>query len=60
MAVDTSQNPPTYTPFITGWLEPSGSPWGRPVDLTFAPDGAMFISDDHAGVVYRLTYQGEH
>lgn len=60
MAVDLSQDPPTYTPFITGWQQPDGTPWGRPVDLTFASDGSMFISDDHAGVVYRLSYQGEH
>jgi glucose/arabinose dehydrogenase len=42
--------------FIHGWLLDSGSSAGRPVDLIFGPeDGALYISDDKAGVVYRVT-----
>ena len=41
---------------IYGWLLDSGSPVGRPVDLIFGPeDGALYISDDQAGVIYRVT-----
>ena len=29
---------------------------GRPVDVAVGPDGALYISDDYAGVVYRVTY----
>jgi glucose/arabinose dehydrogenase len=43
--------------FIDGWLGPDGSVSGRPVDLEELPDGSLLISDDHAGVVYRVTYQ---
>lgn len=43
--------------FITGWLRPDGSKLGRPVDLTFGPDGALYISDDKANVIYRVTKQ---
>ena len=25
----------------------------------FGPDGAMYVSDDQAGVIYRVTYQRE-
>jgi len=39
--------------FITGWLV-DGNIYGRPVDIVFDKDGAMFISDDKAGVIYRL------
>jgi glucose/arabinose dehydrogenase len=39
--------------FITGWLTPAGLQ-GRPVDLLIKDDGVMFISDDQAGVVYRI------
>lgn len=46
----------SYTPFITGWLAPDGSVSGRPVDLLQLPDGSMLISDDKAGVIYRVTY----
>ena len=30
--------------------------WGRPVGIAVGPDGAMYVSDDTAGVVYRITY----
>ena len=42
--------------FIHGWLLDDGSSVGRPVDLIFGPgDGALYISDDKAGVIYRVT-----
>lgn len=41
--------------FITGWLGPDKKKvYGRPVDLKFGPDGALYISDDTAGIIYRL------
>ena len=39
--------------FITGWLTPSGA-LGRPVDLVIKNNGEIYISDDKAGVVYRV------
>jgi glucose/arabinose dehydrogenase len=47
--------PPHYEVFAEGWLE-GGRAWGRPVDLQVMPDGALLVSDDRAGVVYRITY----
>ncbi|MDQ6694278.1 MAG: PQQ-dependent sugar dehydrogenase [Chloroflexota bacterium] len=41
--------------FATGWLEGTGS-WGRPVDPLAAPDGSLLLTDDAAGVVYRIYY----
>lgn len=38
--------------FMTGWLQENGTAWGRPVDLEFAPNGWLFISDDKAGQIY--------
>ena len=43
--------------FIDGWLGKDGSVSGRPVDLEELPDGSLLISDDHAGLIYRVTYQ---
>jgi len=40
--------------FITGWLREDGSVLGRPVDIMVEPGGVMYITDDRAGVVYRL------
>ncbi len=48
----------SYQPFVDGWLRPGGSAWGRPVDVLVMPDGAMLVSDDHAGAVYRVTWRG--
>lgn len=43
--------------FITGWLNDHGA-WGRPVDVVFGRDGALYVSDDRAGLIYRITYSG--
>lgn len=46
-------------PFANGWLDDATQKvWGRPVDVLVLPDGSMLISDDHANVIYRITYQG--
>lgn len=42
--------------FITGWLDGEDY-WGRPVDLVVGPDGALYLSDDFAGTVYRITHE---
>jgi len=43
--------------FAEGWLQ-GESVWGRPVDLEVMPDGSLLVSDDHAGVIYRIAYRG--
>jgi len=43
--------------FAEGWLQ-NESAWGRPVDLEVMPDGSLLVSDDHAGVIYRIAYRG--
>src|SRR3989338_8015056 len=41
--------------FITGWIsENNKKVYGRPVDLKFGLDGALYISDDAAGIIYKL------
>lgn len=47
----------TYEVFAEGWLQ-GGSAWGRPVDVLVMPDGGLLVSDDRAGVVYRISYAG--
>lgn len=41
--------------FATGWLN-NNKAWGRPVDVAIGPDGALFISDDRSGYIYRISY----
>jgi glucose/arabinose dehydrogenase len=45
-----------YDVFATGWLQGT-SAWGRPVDILVMPDGALLVSDDKAGAVYRISYK---
>lgn len=43
--------------FATGWLNnASNEAWGRPVDVITGPDGAIYVSDDRAGYIYRISY----
>lgn len=43
-------------PFVSGWLRPDQGAWGRPADVLVMPDGALLVSDDRAGAIYRITY----
>lgn len=45
----------SYEPFAQGWLQ-GDEAWGRPVDVIVARDGALLVSDDGAGVIYRIDY----
>ncbi len=49
--------PADVSDFITGWLSENGA-WGRPVDVAFGPEGALYVSDDRAGIIYRIVYKG--
>ncbi len=42
--------------FVDGWLQ-DGEAWGRPVDTLQMPDGSLLVSDDYAGVIYRISYR---
>lgn len=43
--------------FAVGWLdEETGEASGRPVGLAVGPDGALFVSDDKGGFIYRIIY----
>lgn len=46
-----------YEDFASGFLnKETNTAWARPVDLIFAPDGSMLVSDDLAGTVFRISY----
>lgn len=48
-----------YETFAEGWLNhETQEAWGRPVDVLVMPDGSMLVSDDKAGIVYRIVYNG--
>ena len=45
----------SYEEFATGWLQ-GETYWGRPVDILVMNDGSLLVSDDHAGMIYRISY----
>jgi len=46
----------SYEPFAEGGLK-GETVLGRPVDIQQMPDGSLLVSDDHAGVIYRISYE---
>ncbi|MBC8164216.1 MAG: sugar dehydrogenase [Roseiflexaceae bacterium] len=53
---DAARNAPgAQVDLVTGWLnDATQDAWGRPVDSAVAPDGAIYLSDDAAGAIYKL------
>jgi glucose/arabinose dehydrogenase len=48
-----------YEDFLTGFVRPDGKVWGRPVGVTVASDGSLFVTDDGSGSIWHVTYTGK-
>ncbi|MGE5707083.1 MAG: PQQ-dependent sugar dehydrogenase [Bacteroidota bacterium] len=48
--------PTGWKDFATGFLR-NGEAWGRPVDVLVARDGALLVSDDKGGRIFRISYR---
>jgi glucose/arabinose dehydrogenase len=48
-----------YEDFMTGFVVNDSSVWGRPVGVTVAHDGALLVSEDGNGTIWRISYRGE-
>lgn len=46
-----------YEDFLVGFVTPEGQVWGRPVGVTVAKDGALLVTDDGSGTVWRVQYE---
>ncbi len=55
VTLDKDRKAVSYKVFAEGWLQGRRS-WGRPVDVLVMPDGALLVSDDKAGAIYRISY----
>ncbi len=45
------------TPFMTGFADPAANTfWGRPTYFLQMPDGALLVSDEQLGAIYRISY----
>jgi glucose/arabinose dehydrogenase len=58
LPLDENQVAGPVEDFAVGWLdEDTGQATGRPVGLAIGPDGALYISDDKGGLIYRVSHQ---
>ena len=48
-----------YEDFLTGFTTPDGHVWGRPVGVTVANDGSLFVTDDGSGTIWHVSYTGQ-
>ena len=48
-----------YEDFLTGFTISNTDVWGRPVGVTVTPDGALLVSDDVGGTIWRVNYHGD-
>ena len=48
-----------YEDFLTGFTTPDGKVWGRPVGVTVANDGSLFVTDDGSGSIWHVSYVGK-
>jgi glucose/arabinose dehydrogenase len=42
--------------FATGWVTEDFKVLGRPVDVIVDSEGSLFVTDDNAGLVYKISY----
>ena len=47
-----------YEDFVTGFTTPDGKVWGRPVGVTVGKDGSLYVVEDGANTIWRVTYTG--
>lgn len=57
--LDSNGNYENGQDFISGWLTTDNQALGRPADIKILPNGVIYISDDKAGVIYRVDYVGQ-
>jgi len=48
-----------YEDFVTGFVLDADHVWGRPVGVAVARDGALLVSEDGNGTIWRVTYTGD-
>ena len=57
--LDDEGNAAKTEPFAEGWMNENGVYLGRPVDVQQYVHGSILVSDDKAGAIYRISYQGK-
>ena len=56
--IDPDGKNPKVTPFMTGFMDAQENKfWGRPAYVLQMPDGALLVSDEQNGAIYRVSYR---
>jgi glucose/arabinose dehydrogenase len=45
-----------YDDFMTGFVADDQTVWGRPVGVTVAHDGALLVTEDGHGTIWRIAH----
>ena len=56
--LSNSQPTGEYEDFLTGFVINDRTVWGRPVGVAVAQDGALLVSEDGNGTIWRISYPG--
>ena len=48
-----------YEDFLVGFVSGDAGVWGRPVGVTETKDGALLVTDDEGGSIWRVAWRGQ-
>jgi len=57
--LDKGKSNGIYEDFLTGFLTPDGKPWGRPVGVVTGKDGSLYVTDETAAAIWKVTWTGK-
>jgi len=57
--LDQGKSNGVFEDFLTGFATPDGNSWGRPVGVVTGKDGALYITDDGYGAIWKVSYTGK-
>jgi glucose/arabinose dehydrogenase len=57
--LDKGKSSGIYEDFLTGFLTPEGKPWGRPVGVVTGRDGSLYVTDETAAAIWKVTWTGK-
>jgi glucose/arabinose dehydrogenase len=47
-----------YEDFLTGFVLPDGTSWGRVTGVAVGKDGALYVTDDQSNSIWKVSYVG--
>ena len=59
MADENGKPTGEYQDFMTGFVLSKDKVWGRPVGVTVARDGSLYVTEDGAGTIWRVTHEAD-